>query len=54
MEDIWDTQCRKCRYSWARLSMGEPEETGCDIETEMSGEELNLADGGECPRFEPW
>jgi len=50
-----EEMCRDCYYcvhAWTKYSTRwEPEDSGCDLEQEMTQDECDLAEVGKCPYF---
>jgi len=46
------TDCDYCVHAWIKRSTRwEPEDSGCDLEHEMTQDECDLAEVGKCPYF---
>ncbi|MPM59653.1 hypothetical protein SDC9_106499 [bioreactor metagenome] len=46
------TDCGNCEHAWIKCSTGwEPEDSGCNLEDEMTQDECDLAEVGKCPYF---
>ena len=46
------TECDYCVHAWTKRSTRwEPEDSGCDLEYEMTQDECDLAEVGRCPYF---
>ena len=46
------TDCAYCVHAWIKHSTRwEPEDSGCDLEHEMTQDEADLAEVGKCPYF---
>jgi len=52
MNERGESQCWTCAHAWSKpATRWEPEDSGCDLEHEMTQDECDLAEVGKCPYF---